>query len=72
MSSDLYRNRDNPFFFIMPFALSKTSASATLAFYFVSIINSASVFTSAALADRIGTLNTIIPCSQICGVLILA
>lgn len=71
MSSAPYRNRDNLFFF-MPFALSKTSASATLTFYFVSIINAASVFTPAALADRIGTLNTIIPCTQKCGVLILA
>ena len=65
----------NPFFYITPFALSKTGASATLAFYFVPIINAASVFgrlAPTALADRIGTLNTIIPCTLICGVLVLA
>lgn len=65
----------NPFFYITPFALSKTGASATLAFYFVPIINAASVFgrlAPTALADRIGTLNTIIPCALICGVLVLA
>lgn len=58
-----------------PFALSKISESATLVFYFTSIINATSVFghlAPAALTDRIGTLNTIIPCTLICGVLILA
>jgi len=65
----------NPFFYITPFALSKTGASATLAFYFVPIINAASIFgrlAPTALADRIGTLNTIIPCTLICGILIFA
>ncbi|KAF8261435.1 major facilitator superfamily domain-containing protein [Lactarius quietus] len=65
----------NPFFYITPFALSKTGASAQLAFYFVPIINAASVFgrlAPTALADRIGTLNTIIPCTLICGALVLA
>jgi MFS family permease len=65
----------NPFFYITPFALSKTGANAMLAFYYVPIINAASVFgrlAPTALADRIGTLNTIIPCVLICGVLVLA
>ena len=64
----------NPFFYITPFALSKTGANANLAFYLVPIINAASVFgrlAPTALADRIGTLNTIIPCTLICGVLVL-
>ncbi|KAI9456064.1 MFS general substrate transporter [Lactarius psammicola] len=65
----------NPFFYITSFALSKTGASATLAFYFVPILNAASVLgrlAPTALADRVGTLNTIIPCTLICGVLVLA
>lgn len=65
----------NPFFYITPFALAKTGANATLAFYFVPIINAASIFgrlAPTALADRMGTLNTIIPCTLICGVLTLA
>ncbi|KAH9047095.1 MFS general substrate transporter [Lactarius hengduanensis] len=65
----------NPFFYITTFALSKTGANATLAFYFVPIINAASVFgrlAPTALADRVGTLNTLIPCSLICGALVLA
>src|SRR6266702_5474022 len=65
----------NPFFYITSFALSKTGASATLAFYFVPILNAASVFgrlAPAALADRVGTLNTMIPCALICGALVLA
>lgn len=64
----------NPFFYITPFALNKTAASATLAFYFVPILNAASVFgrlAPTALADRVGTLNTIIPCTLLCGVLML-
>jgi MFS family permease len=65
----------NPFFYITPFALSKTGASATLAFYFVPILNAASVFgriAPTALADRVGTLNTIIPCTLMCGALLIA
>ncbi|KAI9433178.1 MFS general substrate transporter [Lactarius indigo] len=65
----------NPFFYITTFALSKTGASSTLAFYFVPILNAASVFgrlAPTALADRVGTLNTTIPCALICGVLALA
>ena len=65
----------NPFFYITPFALSRTGASATLAFYLVPLLNAASVFgriAPPALADRIGTLNTIIPCTFMCGALLIA
>jgi predicted MFS family arabinose efflux permease len=65
----------NPFFYITPFALSKTGASATLAFYFMPILNAASFFgrlAPTALADRAGTLNTIIPCAFVCGALLIA
>jgi MFS family permease len=61
-----------PFFYITPYALFKTGASATLAFYFVPIINAGSVFGRVfpnALADHIGTLNTLIPCTLACGVI---
>ena len=65
----------SPFFYITPFALSKTGASATLAFYFVPLLNAASVFgrlAPTALADHVGTFNTIIPCTFMCGVLLIA
>jgi len=64
----------NPYFYITPFAL-KTGANANLAFYFLPIMNAASVFgrlIPPALADRVGTLNTIIPCTLICGALAFA
>jgi predicted MFS family arabinose efflux permease len=59
-----------PFFYITPYALFKTGASKTLAFYFVPILNASSVFGRVfpnALADRIGTFNTLIPCTLACG-----
>jgi predicted MFS family arabinose efflux permease len=62
-----------PFFYITPYALSKTGASATLAFYFVPILGAGSVFgrlVPNALADHIGTFNTLIPCTFACGVLL--
>ncbi|KAI0292944.1 MFS general substrate transporter [Multifurca ochricompacta] len=64
-----------PFFFITPYALAKTGANSTLAFYFVPILNAASVFgriAPNALADRIGTLNTLVPCAFFCAVLAFA
>ncbi len=64
-----------PFFYITPFALVKTDAGATLAFYFVPILNSSSVFGRIfpnALADHIGTLNTLIPCTLACGMVALS
>jgi predicted MFS family arabinose efflux permease len=64
-----------PFFYITPFAHSKTGAGATLAFYFVPILNASSVFGRIfpnALADRIGTLNTLIPCTLACGIVALS
>ena len=65
----------NPFFYITSFALSKTHASATLAFYFVPILNASSFFgrlAPTALADRVGTLNTLIPVTFLCGALLIA
>ena len=59
-----------PFFYITPYAHFKTGANATLAFYFVPILNAGSVFGRVfpnALADRIGTLNTLVPCTFACG-----
>jgi len=64
-----------PFFYITPYALSKTGASSTLAFYFVPILSAGSVLGRIfpnALADRIGPLNTLIPCTFACGVLAFA
>ncbi|KAI9461507.1 MFS general substrate transporter [Russula earlei] len=64
-----------PFFYITPYAHFKTGASAALAFYFVPILNAGSVFGRIlpnALADRIGPLNTLIPCTFACGVLAFA
>jgi predicted MFS family arabinose efflux permease len=64
-----------PFFYIGPFAHSKASAGATLAFYFVPILNASSVFGCVfpnALADRIGTLNMLIPCTFACGIVALS
>jgi predicted MFS family arabinose efflux permease len=60
-----------PFFYIAPFSHSKAGAGATLAFYFVPILNASSVFGRIfpnALADRIGTLNTLTPCTLACGI----
>lgn len=61
-----------PFFYITPYALIKTRAGATLAFYFVPILNAGSIvgrLVPNALADRIGALNVLIPCTLACGVL---
>lgn len=64
-----------PFFYITPYALFKTGASRTLAFYLVPILNAGSVFgrlVPNALADRIGAFNTLIPATFACAVLGLA
>ena len=64
-----------PFFYITPFARLKAGAGATLAFYFVPILNASSIFGRIfpnALADRIGTLNTLIPCTFACGIVALS
>ncbi len=64
-----------PFFFITSFSHFKTGAGATLAFYFVPILNASSVFGRIfpnALADHIGTLNTLIPCTLACGMIALS
>jgi predicted MFS family arabinose efflux permease len=64
-----------PFFYITPFAHSKAGAGATLAFFFVPVLNASSVLGRIfpnALADRIGTLNTLIPCTLACGIVALA
>jgi predicted MFS family arabinose efflux permease len=64
-----------PFFYITPFSHSKAGAGATLAFYFVPILNASSVFGRIfpnALADRIGTLNTLTPCTLACGIVALS
>jgi len=64
-----------PFFYITPYALSKTGAGSTFAFYFVPVLNAGSVFGRIlpnALADRIGPFNTLIPCTFACGVLAFA
>ncbi|KAH9992527.1 MFS general substrate transporter [Russula compacta] len=61
-----------PFFYITPYALIKARTGATLAFYFVPILNAGSIvgrLIPNALADRIGALNMLIPCTLACGVL---
>ncbi|KAI0950722.1 hypothetical protein AcW1_007958 [Taiwanofungus camphoratus] len=62
-----------PFFYISAFAAGKTGANAELAFYFVPILNAASVFGRIIpnfVADRTGPLNILIPCALISGVLV--
>ncbi|KAI0263581.1 MFS general substrate transporter [Gloeopeniophorella convolvens] len=64
-----------PFDYITPFALAKTGAGASLAFYYVPILNAASTFgrlVPNALADHIGPMNTIAPATLACGVLAFA
>jgi MFS family permease len=63
-----------PFFYISSFALLKTNASPELTFYFVPILNAASVFGRILpnfLADKTGPLNMLIPCSLISAILAL-
>jgi MFS family permease len=63
-----------PFFYVSSYALKKTSASEELAFYFVPILNAASLFGRIIpnfLADKTGPLNMLIPCSLISAILAL-
>ena len=64
-----------PFYYISDYAADKTNASERLAFYFVPIMNSASVFGRIIpniLADRLGAINTLTPCAFVCALLVLA
>jgi predicted MFS family arabinose efflux permease len=61
-----------PFFYITPYAHLKTGAGETLAFYFVPILNAASIFGRLipnAMADRVGPLNMFVPSALACAVL---
>lgn len=61
-----------PFFFITPYAHFKTGAGETLAFYFVPILNAASIFGRLipnAIADHVGPLNMFVPSALACAVL---
>lgn len=63
-----------PFFYVQTYAISTNIMSADLAFYLLSIINSASVFGRIIpnyIADRIGPMNMIIPCAFGSGILSL-
>ncbi|KAJ5671226.1 MFS general substrate transporter, partial [Penicillium longicatenatum] len=61
-----------PFFYLPSFFSSSLHASTNISFYIIAILNAASVFgriTPGLLADRIGSLNTLIPISLIAAVL---
>jgi MFS family permease len=63
-----------PYFYIGAYAQARVDADATLAFYFVSIMNGASVLGRTGpswLADKIGPLNTLVGCSAICVALVV-
>ncbi|KAK3110251.1 hypothetical protein LTR53_015642 [Teratosphaeriaceae sp. CCFEE 6253] len=62
----------NPFFYVQSYVIDSNIAGPNLAFYMLSIINAASTFgriIPGFVADRIGALNTIIPCTFFAGVL---
>lgn len=64
-----------PFFYLPSFFSSYLHASSNISFYIIAILNASSVFgriTPGILADRIGSLNTIIPISLIATILIFA
>ncbi|KAI0320324.1 putative MFS monocarboxylate transporter [Amylostereum chailletii] len=64
-----------PFYYISSFAAQKTGASSELAFYFVPILNAASVFGRIfpnMVADRLGAINTLTPCAFVCTALVFA
>jgi len=64
-----------PFIYISTFAARKTSASPELAFYFVPILNAASIPGRVLpnwAADHFGAINAQIPCAIICAVLAFA
>ncbi|KAJ5646157.1 hypothetical protein N7490_002529 [Penicillium lividum] len=61
-----------PFFYLPGFFSSSLHASYNISFYIIAILNAASVFgriTPGLLADRVGSLNTLIPISLIASVL---
>jgi len=63
-----------PFFYVQYYSIQQHITNENLAFYLLSILNSASVFGRIIpnfLADKIGPLNMIIPCVTISGILIL-
>ena len=64
-----------PFFYLPTFFSTYLHSNGNIAFYSIAILNAASVFgriTPGLLADRIGSLNTIIPISLIATVLAFA
>lgn len=64
-----------PFFYLPTFFTSYLHSNENIAFYSIAILNAASVFgriTPGLLADRIGSLNTIIPISLIATILAFA
>ena len=61
-----------PFFFTTSFAAGKAGASEQLASYFIPILNAASIFGRIIpnlVADKIGPLNVLIPCTFAVGIL---
>ncbi|KAJ5093147.1 hypothetical protein N7456_009008 [Penicillium angulare] len=64
-----------PFFYLPTFLSDYLNASENISFYIIAILNAASVFgriTPGVLADRVGSINTIIPISLIASVLAFA
>ncbi|KAF2398261.1 MFS general substrate transporter [Trichodelitschia bisporula] len=63
-----------PFFYMQSYAIAKHITNENLAFYLLSILNSASTFGRILpnmLADHVGPMNMILPCALMSGVLIL-
>lgn len=61
-----------PFFYISDFAISNGSASTTIAFYLLIILNGTSTFGRVLpnyVADKIGPLNVITPCAAVTAIL---
>lgn len=63
-----------PFYYVQLFAIDKSITNENIAFYFVPIINGASLFGRILpnlIADRFGALNILLPCAFLSGVMIL-
>ena len=63
-----------PLFYIQVFALKNLTINEDLAFYLLSVLNAASVFGRVVpnfVADKIGPLNMLVPCTLLSGVLCL-
>ncbi|KAJ5924058.1 MFS general substrate transporter [Penicillium verhagenii] len=61
-----------PFFYLPSFFSSSLHASSNISFYIIAVLNASSVFgriTPGLIADRIGSLNTLIPISLIAAIL---